>query len=204
MANARKILIKESKAVLLWQQGSKAQDRMDQDRIARKYMANGSPKLSDNSAYSGLIPPNRTDGNAQVGAFVSNVPSINALYIPTSQLEGVPAQVKVSVSGPGVVQVGAPNQFAVTLSLATGALQLTGHVNNAANVNTDPALAAFTWVGSQIFVATVSSSGLVTAVARGSCTLECRYSRAANLPFASAAPSGTEFVYATIDLTVTP
>jgi hypothetical protein len=73
----------------------------------------------------------------------------------------------------------------------------------ATNQNTDPALAPFVWFTRQRFVATVDSSGLVTLVGQGSTTIECRYPRAANLPFTNATLSGTEFAYATVDLTVT-
>ena len=113
---------------------------------------------------------------------------------------------KVSISGTGVKQVGSPSQFQVTVSLSTGSLQLEGHVMDASNNVTDPPLGTFVWKSEQRFVATVDSTGLVTLVGRGSCTLECRYSRAASLPWTYATPSPTEgmSVFATCDLTVTP
>ena len=119
-------------------------------------------------------------------------------------LESVPSQTNVSISGAGVVRVGAPNQFKLQVSLSAGTIQLTGHVTTATNQNTDPALAPFVWVSRQKFVAVVSNTGLVTLTGRGSTTIECRYPRAANLPFTNAVPSGSEFAYATVDLTVTP
>jgi hypothetical protein len=130
----------------------------------------------------------------------------NTNNIPTgiAYLESVPSQTNVSITGAGVVQVGAPNQFKLQVSLATGSIQLTGHTSTATNVDTDPALAPFVWYSRQKFVAVVSSAGLVTLVGKGSTTIECRYPRSANLPFANATPSGTEYAYATLDLVVIP
>jgi len=147
--------------------------------------------------YTGIPAHEPTDmGTKQCGSWANSGGAGEVL-------EAVSAQVKASVSGSGVVRVGAPNQFSCRVSLASHTLQLTGHVKTAANQNTDPALAPFVWFSRQRFVATVDSSGLVHLVGKGSTTIECRYPRAANLPFTNATPSGTEFAYATVDLTVT-
>ena len=167
---------------------------------------NGSPKPSDTSTFTGIENPVQTSGQYQAGGWdaVGNPPNPPYAGTPSfSVLEAVPAQVKVSISGSGVVRVGAPNQFKLQLSLNAGTVQLTGHVTTATNANTDPALAPFVWISRQRFVATVDSSGLVTLNGKGSTTLECRYPRAANLPFTNATPSGSEYAYATIDLVIT-
>jgi hypothetical protein len=54
-------------------------------------------------------------------------------------------------------------------------------------------------------IATVSNTGLVSAIRRGEVEIECRYSRAANLPFPGSTPSQTESqaVYASLNLIVT-
>jgi Bacterial Ig-like domain (group 2) len=142
-------------------------------------------KPSDTANYSGLPSPQPTDmGREQCGAWADvNQPPFG---VGVSVLEGLPAAVKVSLSGNGIRQVGAPNQFACQISIKQGTLQLTGHVSTAQNVNTDPAITSYTWYSRQQFVATVNASGLVTPVGRGSTTIECRYSRAVNAPFAGA------------------
>ena len=150
-------------------------------------------------SYTGIPAPDPTDaGTKQCGSW-ANAGGWGDV------LEAVPAQLKVSVSGSGVVQVGAPNQFRCQASLTNGTVQLTGHVNTATNVNTDPPVGTFVWVSRNSKVATVNQSGLVTLVGRGQVEIQCRYSRAANLPYAGAAPSPTEStsVYALCDLTVT-
>ena len=167
---------------------------------------NGSVKASDTVSFTNVENPTQTSGVLQSGGWANlgTPPSPPYTGVPSVEiLEGVSAQTKVSVSGVGVVQVGAPNQFKLQVSLSAGTVQLTAHVNTANNVNTDPALAPFIWVSRQRFIATVTNNGLVTLVGRGSTTIECRYPRSANLPFTNASPSGTEFAYATLDLTVT-
>jgi hypothetical protein len=112
---------------------------------------------------------------------------------------------KVSVSGAGVVQGAVINQSSCQISITVGDLQLTGHVHDADNNLTDPPLGTFVWISRNRAIATVNASGLVSLVGRGQCDIECRYSRAANLPFANANPSPTESmaVYAILTLTVT-
>jgi hypothetical protein len=152
--------------------------------------------------------PNPLDGTSpteQNGSWASGTGANNPVTgIPPSPacIEAVANQTRVSVSGPGVVQVGAPNQFGLMVSLAGGPVQLTGHVNSATNVNTDPPLDVFSWYSRQKYVCTVSSTGLLTPTGRGETTVEARYSRSANKPFLNASPSGSEFVYATCDITV--
>jgi hypothetical protein len=160
-------------------------------------------KPSDTENYSGVLPPEPFDnGTLQCGGWANLDTPPFGVNVEVAQ--GVPAQVRVSVTGDGVTQVsGAINQLACQASLASGTLQLTGHVYDAENNLTDPALAPFVWVSRNTMIATVNSSGLVTLVGRGQVTVECQYPRAANLPFTNATPSGSECVYATVDLTVT-
>jgi hypothetical protein len=155
---------------------------------------NGMAKPSDTVTFTGVENPVQTSGALQTGGWDDNTIEV---------LQGVPAQTRVAVSGAGVTRVGAPNQFKLQVSLAQGSVQLQGHVSTANNVNTDPAVAPFAWFSRQKFVAIVNSSGLVTPVGQGFTTIECRYPRSANALFTNATPSGTEFAYATVDLTVT-
>jgi hypothetical protein len=161
-------------------------------------------KPSDTENYSGVLPPEPFDnGTLQFGGWANLDTPPFGVNVEVAQ--GVPAQVKISISGSGVTQVGAINQLAGQVSLASGTLQLTGHVYDAENNLTDPPLGTFVWISRNVNVATVNASGLVTLTGRGSCDIEARYSRAANLPFENASPSPTESmaVYATVNLTVT-
>jgi hypothetical protein len=168
----------------------------------------GSSKPSSTENFSGENSSEQTTAAYQTGSFNGGPPwagiNPNASTFPDAEmLQGVPAQVRVSVTGDGVTQVsGAINQLACQVSLASGTLQLTGHVHDAENNLTDPALAPFVWVSRNSMVATVNSSGLVTLVGRGQVTAECQYPRAANAPFVNATPSGSECAYATVDITV--
>ena len=164
---------------------------------------NGVSTPASTANYAGENPTPTENGTLQCGSWDSPVNGHRLDSLNNSVLEGVPSQTNVSVSGADVIRVGAPNQFKCQVSLTAGTVQLTGHVKTATNVNTDPALAPFVWISRQKFVATADSTGLVTLVGRGRTTIECRYPRAANLPFTNATPSGTEFAYATLDLTVT-
>jgi hypothetical protein len=162
-------------------------------------------KPSDLPNYNGTIPPTPSDnGVSQCGGWANlDTPPFG---VNVEVAISVPAQVKVSVTGSGVTQVGAINQLACQVSLASGTLQLTGHVHDAKNNLTDPPLGIFVWISRNSNVATVNASGLVTLTGRGECDIECRYSRAANLPFTNASPSPAESmaVYATLALVVTP
>jgi hypothetical protein len=168
---------------------------------------NGSPTPASTVDFTNIENPIGTSPTLQCGSwnYVGIPPHSVYVGIPAAAiLEGVPAQVKVSVSGSGVIQVGAPNQFSCRASLASHTLQLTAHIHDAQNNLTDPPLGTFVWISRQRLVATVDVNGLVTLVGRGSCTLEARYSRSANLPFLNASPSPTEAmaIYATVDLVV--
>lgn len=169
--------------------------------------ANGASKPSDNTMFSGTQAPDMTSGLYQTGGFVVPPPTPPTWMQPNavSNTEGVPAQVKVGVSGAGVVQGAVINQSSCEISLGEGSLQLTGHVYDADNNLTDPPLGTFVWISRNSAVATVFSTGLVTLVGRGECDIECRYSRQANASFLNASPSPTESMaaYATVALVVT-
>lgn len=153
-----------------------------------------------NAAYSGVDMPLTGSGTLQCGTFNGGKFAFSSIHAAVT--EGVPAQNKVYLSGSGVTQIGAPNQFQAKVSLGAGSLQLTGHVSTTNNSNTDPALAPYVWVSRNSAIATVNQSGLVTFVRKGSVTIECQYPRAANLPFLNSTPSGTECCYATLELTI--
>jgi hypothetical protein len=152
--------------------------------------------------YTGVDMPLIGSGSLQGGTFDSGPHGFVNTHVAVT--EGVPAQNKAYLSGPGVTQVGAPNQFQAKVNLAAATLQLTGHVSSTNNSNTDPALGTYVWLSTNSHVATISNTGLVTFVGKGSVTIECRYSRAANLPFVNATPSSTESraVYATLELQI--
>jgi hypothetical protein len=135
------------------------------------------------------------DGTNPTGP-ISNVQS-NAY-----PLQGVPSQSRPYISGPGVVQVGSPTQFAATVSLKNGnTLQLVGHVSDATNQNTDPALQPFTWVSNNNYLATISTTGLVTLTGKtGSVSLELRHGRASN---SWPAQNPQDFAFSTLELQIT-
>lgn len=168
---------------------------------------NGAVTPASLPAYDGEDFPLDSTGNGSVqcGTFESTVvPPSNAWTLAVT--EAVPSQAKCYLSGIGVTAVSnAKNQFKATVSLASPTLQLTGHVSTALNENTDPALGTYVWVSRNTMIATVSNTGLVSAIRRGEVEIECRYSRAANLPFPGSTPSQTESqaVYASLNLIVT-
>jgi hypothetical protein len=166
----------------------------------------GTPKQSSTADFTNVDNPTQTTGTLQCGSWADlNVPPPSQNQRNWEILQGVPAQTRVQISGTGVTQVGGPNQFRLQTSIGEGSVQLTGHVTDATNVNTDPPLGTFVWISRNTNVATVNSSGMVMLVGRGECDIECRYSRSANLPFANASPSPTESmsVYATVAIVVT-
>ena len=68
---------------------------------------------------------------------------------------------------------------------------------------TAPNVFTYTYRSRNINVATVSPTGLVRAVSNGQCEILVINTRAANLPFVNATPSGTEGVQASLQVTVT-
>ncbi len=163
-----------------------------------------SPKPNDTSSFTSPAPSSTDGGTLQTGGYADpdGQQTFPSSY-PIEVYEALPANVRVQLSG--VTEIG-PNQYAATLSLTgTSTLQL---VPNAADAqqNSTSAVApnSFLWsfVSRNINVATVNSSGLVTAVGRGQCEIAVRSFRQVNASFAGATPSGTESVDATIQVTV--
>jgi hypothetical protein len=157
--------------------------------------------------YSGTPAPIQTSGTLSVGS-VENAAGAGPPYpnYPTTFPQGVPAPVAVQLSGSGIKQIGSPQQYAVSLSLGGDTVQIVPAMANALNeivAATAPNVFTYTYRSRNINVATVSSTGLVTAVSGGQCEILVINTRAANLPFVNTMPSGTEGVQASLQVTVT-
>jgi len=158
-------------------------------------------KPNDSTTYSGVVNPNPTEtGILACGGWDGGEPAGGNQQ---EVFQGIPANVRVQLSG--LTKVG-PNQYAATLSLSgTNTLQL---VPNAADAHQNPTLAvfpnSFTWAytSRNVNVATVDSTGLVTAVAQGECEIGVRSYRQVNASYSGATPSGTEGIDATIQVRV--
>jgi hypothetical protein len=132
-------------------------------------------------------------GVSSVAGWSVNFPSVNS---PVA-LESVPAPIIPSLpasTNPTISQV-SPNAYAATLSLGiVQALQLVPSFNDAHGTPVTavaPNVFGFIYTSRNVKVATVSSTGLVTPVARGEACVLIGSARAANLPFAGAsAPAG--------------
>jgi hypothetical protein len=173
---------------------------MSSDRSAE---ANAATSL----IYGGTPAPAQTSGTLSVGS-VENAAGAGPPYpnYPTTFPQGVPAPVAVQLSGSGIKQIGSPQQYAVSLSLGGDTVQIVSAMANALNeivAATAPNIFTYTYRSRNINVATVNSSGLVTAVGRGQCEILVINTRAANLPFTNTMPSGTEGVQASLQVTVT-
>jgi hypothetical protein len=107
-------------------------------------------KPSDTEFYSNVLPPDPTGNSTlQVGGWANLDTPPFGVNVEVAQ--GVPAQVMLGVSGDGVAQVsGAINQLAARASIASGTLQLTGHVYDAENNLTDPPLGTFVWISRNV------------------------------------------------------
>jgi hypothetical protein len=171
-------------------------------------MSTPSPKPSDTANYTGIPAPSPTDGGTlQTGGWADlDGQQTFPRSFPTEVFEAIPANVRVQLAlASGITRLG-PSQYAVSLSLSgTDTVQLTP---NAADAQQDETSAvspnSFTWsfVSRNVNVATVNSSGLITAVGRGQCEVRVISSRAVNASFVGATPSGTEGTDATIQVTV--
>jgi hypothetical protein len=161
-----------------------------------------SPKPNATENYSGVLPPDPSDaGITQTGSWANNPVSPFRNEI----LEALPACVRVQLTGSGVTALG-PNQYATTLSLGE-TLQLTPTGADAQQNPTgaiSPNVFAWTYISRNINVATVSSTGVVTAVGRGECEILVISPRQVNSSFPGAMPSGTEGVQAEIQVKVVP
>jgi hypothetical protein len=163
---------------------------------------------SDAATYDGTPAPIQTSGTLSTGAVI--MPRVQSQVNPqvnTQFPQGVPAPVAVQLSGSGIKQIGSPQQYAVSLSLSgTGTVQLVPAMANALNEVVSPVapnVFTYTYRSRNINVATVSPTGLVRAVSNGQCEILVINTRAANLPFVNATPSGTEGVQASLQVTVT-
>jgi hypothetical protein len=165
-----------------------------------------SPKPNDTPTYSGTPAPSPTDaGSEQTGGWANTLTSPPWWNHPNEVLEALPACVRVQLSGDGIQETG-PNQYQTTLSLSgSNTIQLTPNGADAQQNPTSPVAPnafMFTYKSRNINVATVDSSGLVTAVGRGQCEIIVQSPRAVNASFVGATPSGTEGVQCSLLVTV--
>ncbi|MGA9156521.1 MAG: hypothetical protein WB249_07010 [Candidatus Sulfotelmatobacter sp.] len=163
---------------------------------------------ADAATYDGTPAPIQTSGTLSTGAVtMARVQSQVYPQVNTQFPQAVPAPVAVQLSGSGIRQIGSPQQYGVTLSLSgTDTVQIVPAMANALNEVVSPVapnVFTYTYRSRNINVATVNSSGLLTAVGRGQCEILVINTRAANLPFANSTPSGTEGVQASLQVTVT-
>jgi hypothetical protein len=163
---------------------------------------------ADAPSYAGTPAPIQTSGTLSTGAVI--MPRVQSQVTPqvnTQFPQGVPAPVAVQLSGSGIKQIGSPQQYGVSLSLSnTDTVQIVPVMANALNeivAATAPNVFTYTYRSRNINVATVSPTGLVRAVSNGQCEILVINTRAANLPFVNATPSGTEGVQASLQVTVT-
>ncbi|MGC2102054.1 MAG: Ig-like domain-containing protein [Candidatus Sulfotelmatobacter sp.] len=165
---------------------------------------------ADAPSYDGTPAPIQTSGTLSTGAVI--MPRVQSQVSPqvnTQFPQGVPAPVAVQLStlGSGIKQIGSPQQYAVSLSLSnTQTVQIVPVMANALNEVVSavaPNVFTYTYRSRNINVATVSPTGLVRAVSNGQCEILVMNTRAANLPFVNATPSGTEGVQASLQVTVT-
>lgn len=166
-------------------------------------MSTPSPKANDTPEYSGIAAPSPTEaGLLQTGGWADDLTSPPWWNRPTEVYEGLPACVRVTLSG--VTQIG-PNQYRTTLRLGE-TLQLTpdgadAHQNR--TVAVAPNTFTFSYRSRNSHVATVDAGGVVTAVNRGECEIIVQSPRAVNANLATASPSGTDGVQASLLVTVT-
>ena len=161
------------------------------------------PSTASSPSFSGVPAPSPTDaGNLSTGSFDATDGSF-----PVRVLQGVPANIRVQLSGAGITQIG-PNQYRTMLSLSgTNTISITPNAADAQNNPTTAVLPnSFSWgfVSRNTHIATVDSSGLVTAVARGECEIQIRSFRQVNASFTGSTPSGTEGVDASLNVIVVP
>jgi hypothetical protein len=153
-------------------------------------------KPSDSPVYSGVPAPDPSAaGITSTGGWANTNIPFYGYTLNVEVLQGIPAPIMPTLpaaSNPTVTKV-SPNSFKVTLSLSgTSTVQLAPGFNNAQN-NSVSAVApnsfnGFVYTSRNQKIATVSSSGLVTAVTRGECTVLIGSARQANEPFAGASP----------------
>jgi hypothetical protein len=145
---------------------------------------------------SGPQDTSQVGGDYQNGAYavgtLQSPPQPGGLNVV--RVQQLPALTRVQLplaNNPMVAQKG-PQEYAVTLSLSgTDTLQLSPAFANSQNVPTapvSPSVPAFTYTCRNIYVATVSPSGLVTGHNRGECTILVSAIRGVNATFASATP----------------
>lgn len=161
------------------------------------------PKPDDTPTYSGVSAPDPTQaGTLQTGAWA--VGGVQTGEI----LEALPANCRVQLSGSGVTNAAGSqtNQYKVILALGE-TLQLTASGADATNTRTSavsPNSFVFWYRSRNVNVATVSSSGLVTAVGHGETEIIVTTPRNVNNPWGGASPSGTEGTTASLIVRVIP
>jgi hypothetical protein len=163
-------------------------------------------KPSDSPSYNGTPNPIQTSGTLQTaGAVITNV--IGASTFKEEVFEGVSAASFVTVAGQDerLQQVGTRQQYSLQISLSgdAGGYALTPSLTDAQGNPSTPVGNYFAYYSRQRLVATVVD-GIITPVARGSCVVEVRWPVGqVNVNFVGATSNPSNFIYATIALTVT-
>jgi hypothetical protein len=148
------------------------------------------PTPATSNTYDGLGTPDPSQSGAySSGGFVSASGFPHIIY----QNVGAPVRVILPAgSNPTVTKLG-PQEFFVQLSLSgTSTIQLTPGMADAQQnpvSPTAPNTFSFVYRSRQVNVATVSDSGLVTAVGRGEGTILIGSARNANLPYTNSSPA---------------
>jgi hypothetical protein len=178
-------------------------------------MGNGSTKTSDTNTFTGFLAQTGSSGTQQTGGWDDGGPNSSLNAFAQSQLEPLPAAVRVTLDTSGIVKKVGPQEYAVSLSLSQAqALQLVpGMADSLQNPSAavPPNVFGYMFTSRNKAVATVSASGLVTPVSRGGVGILIGSPRAVNASFSGATPSGwsgtrgnVEGTYAELQVTVTP
>jgi hypothetical protein len=158
-------------------------------------------------SFNGTPSPVISSGTVSCGAW-QEIPNGNPVIPPglvPELVEGVPAQNSPVIGGPNVRQVGSPQQSALNISISAGTVQLTATVQDSQQGQNQSPTLPVTWTSDNSYVATVSSSGLVSFFHKGQAVISLRYSRGVIRTTPTTTPSFTEAqcVYAELILQIT-
>lgn len=151
-----------------------------------------------NSQCAPLSGPQNTDQTGSSGLQQGSYAEPITGGLTCARVQMLPALTRlqlVSAANPSVTQLG-PQEYKVVLSLSgTHTVQLNpsyGNSQNAPSAPVSPATANFIYTSRNVYVATISPTGLVTARNRGECILLCSSVRCANasIPNSATPPAG--------------
>ena len=141
-------------------------------------------------SFNGTPSPVISSGTVSCGAW-QEIPNGNPVIPPglvPELVEGVPAQ-----------------NSPVNISISAGTVQLTATVQDSQQGQNQSPTLPVTWTSDNSYVATVSSSGVVSLVNKGQAVISLRYSRGVIRTTPTTTPSFTEAqcVYAELILQIT-